>query len=522
MHRFTTAVLAAGLLTSTAMAGEDLTRVATVPVGGEITGMFLVGDDLFFNVQHPSDDIPGKFAKPTVGVISNADYSAGESPVPTSDVDKQMVRSTLGTYQILFQEGSFGGKMGSISGAGSEIKISNDPDFNAYVPTGSNQGYLFTNWEDRPGGMSRVKLTRDNDGTWTPHPDDAMMIDFSAVKGTWVNCFGTLSPWNTPLTSEELYFDDTADWNNKSYKYIGGVEDLASYLGDYPNPYDYGYIVEIADPAGTPTPVKQFAMGRYSHENTVVMPDRKTAYLSDDGTGVVFYKFIADVAGDLSSGTLYAAKITQMGAPGSDAAKTELMISWIELAHGTNEEIHRWVRQYDGITPADYVEGQSNYISDDAVRAWAAGEGMDNRAAFLESRKAAVAKGATGEFRKIEGVNINLNGAANGSIPYMYMAMSEIGKTMSDDTGDIQLAENKCGVVYEMKLDANFNVSKMVPVVAGGVYDKNNQPNACPLGQVANPDNVLVLDNGDVLIGEDTGAHENNALWIWRRSGMAS
>ena len=33
-----------------------LTRLATVPVGAEITGMFLSdNDELFFNVQHPCD-----------------------------------------------------------------------------------------------------------------------------------------------------------------------------------------------------------------------------------------------------------------------------------------------------------------------------------------------------------------------------------------------------------------------------------------------------------------------------------
>jgi secreted PhoX family phosphatase len=521
MKKIFLALAASTFLTSAASAAE-LKRVVTVPLGAEITGMFLVGPDLFFNVQHPSDDMPTAFSKATVGVISNADFGADASPMPTEMADKQKVVSTLGDYQLLFQEGSFDGKIGSISGEGGKIKVSNDPDFNAYVPTGANEGYLFTNWEDRPGGMSRVKISRAEDGKWTADADDAMMVDFSNVGGTWVNCFGTLSPWNTPLTSEELYFDDTADWNNKDYKEIAGVEALKSYKGEYPNPYDYGYIVEITDPAGSARPVKHFALGRFSHENSVVMPDRKTVYLSDDGTGVVFYKFVADNAGDLSSGTLYAARIKQLGEPGASAGETPLQISWIELAHGTNEEIEGWVRPYDGITQADYKDGETNYISDEEIAAWAAGEASDNRAAFLESRKAAVAKGASGEFRKMEGVNINLNGAANGSVPFMYMSMSEVSKTMSDDEGDIQLAENKCGVVYEMRLDANYNVAKMVPVVAGGPYDKNDQANACATDAISNPDNLVVLDNGDVVIGEDTGNHENNAMWLWKRPNPAS
>jgi secreted PhoX family phosphatase len=242
--------------------------------------------------------------------------------------------------------------------------------------------------------------------------------------------------------------------------------------------------------------------------------------MSDDGTDVVFFKFVADRAGDLSSGTLYAAKVTQLTEPGSAAADTPFQISWIELAHGTDAEIAAWVAEYDGLSQDDYAEGATSYISDEEVAAWARGEAADNRVAFLETRKAAAAKGATAEFRKMEGVNINLAGAADGSVPFMYMAMSEVSKGMSDDAGDIRVEANKCGVVYQMKLDANYNTHMMVPAVAGGPYDENNEANACAIDNISNPDNIVVLDNGDVLIGEDTGKHENNAMWLWRASAM--
>lgn len=510
--------LAASTALTSAAAASELTRIAAVPLGGEITGMYLEGSDLFFNVQHPSDDLPTAFAKATVGVVANANFAGGELPVPAGD-DKNIVTTTLGEYQILIQEGDFE-KMGVIAGANGVVKKSNDPDFNGFIPTGNGEGYLFTNWEDRPGGMSRVKIMRDAAGKWSADATDAMMVDFTPVQGTWVNCFGTVSPWNTPLTSEELYFDATADWNNPEYKYHGDQQALEAYLGKFPNPYNYGFIVELKDPAGAAVPVKQMAMGRFSHENTVVMPDQKTAYLSDDGTDVVFYKFVADKAGDLSAGTLYAAKMMQMAEPGTAAADASFQISWIELAHGTNEEIARWVAEYDAVTPADYKAGGNSYITDEDVAAWAMGEADDNRVAFLESRKAAIAKGATAEFRKMEGVNINLEGAANGTVPYMYMAMSEVAKGMSDDKGDIQVGENKCGVVYQMKLDDNFNTSMMVPVVAGGAYDKANEANSCDVNRISNPDNILVLGNGDVVIGEDTGNHENNMMWLWKASAM--
>lgn len=513
--RIATALALGTALTAAPLAAQELKRVATVPLKAEITGMYEQGADLFFNLQHPNKDMDSAYAKATVGVIANVNWDAAGIEAPTADAGKTVVMSSLGEYQTLIQEGD-AGKVGVITSiAGKELLISNDPDFNGFVPTGDAEGYLFTNWENRPGGMSRAKIMRAEDGSWTVDMDDTMMIDFSSVNGTWVNCFGTMSPWGTPLTSEELYFDNTVDWNNPEYKYIEDNKVLADYLGKWANPYDYGYIVEITDPAGAAQPVKMMAMGRFSHENAVVMPDQKTAYMSDDGTGVVFYKFVADVAGDLTAGTLYAAKFTQLAEAGADAATTSFDIEWVELGHGTNEEIMAYVREYDGITMDDYVAGETNYITDADVADWKAGKAKDNRVVFLESRKAAAAMGATAEFRKMEGVNINLAGAADGSVPFMYMAMSSIGKTMSDGEGHIDVAENKCGVVYQMRLDENFDVAKMVPVVAGFGYDKANKPNACPVDSIANPDNVLVRANGDVVIGEDTSNHENNVMWIW-------
>ncbi|MFD0981256.1 PhoX family protein [Tropicimonas aquimaris] len=518
----------AAILLSTTVLGvpahaESMKRLATVPLDAEVTGLFEVGSDLFFNIQHPNKEIGNEFAKAAVGVIANADWDAAAMEPTTEDADKKVVRSSLGDYQVLLQEGDEGivGVIKSL--AGEDLLVSNDPDFNAYVPTGDNEGYLFTNWENRPGGMSRAKIMRAEDGTWSVDTSDLIMIDFSAVDGTLVNCFGTLSPWGTPLTSEELYFDDTVDWNNPEYKYIDDNQVLANYLGEgkYPNPYDYGYIVEITDPAGAATPVKHMALGRFSHENAVVMPDNKTVYLSDDGSSVVFFKFVADAENDLSAGTLYAAKVTQEAGAQADAATTGFGIEWIELGHASNDEIAAWVAEYDGIDLEDHVPGETNYITDEEVAAFAAGEAADARVAFLESRRAAVALGATGEFNKMEGVNINYDAAKDGSVPFMYMAMSDVSKAMSDGEGAIDVAENVCGVVYEMELDANYDVSMMVPVVAGYGYDKDAEANACPMDSVANPDNILVRANGQVVIGEDSGNHENNVIWLWNRDSQS-
>ena len=544
---------------------SGLKRLATAPLGAEFTGMFLNADNTFFlNVQHPSSsntttDAAGKvFDKGTVGVIVGQDFSAlpmdfDALDLPITQVEKELVMTAVGSYQVLTQQTDIaldGNAMGDILAADGAtlIKSSNDPDFNGVISDGGTGYYVYTNWEDRPGSMGRVhvdNLTGAGYGTVTLDG----MLDFSSVGGTWVNCFGTVSPWGTPHSAEELYFDDTADWFDSSYAYFSNPQSLATYLGypidgsgDWPNPYRYGYIVEITNPAdgvlANVVPNKLETLGRFSHENSVVMPDLKTVFLSDDGTDVVFFKFVADVAGDLSAGTLYAAKVTQANA--NDPQEAAFAIEWIELANMNEADIETAIAAYDGTFAA------ANYISDEEICDWAesktgadldcdadltvdANPFADDRVAFLESRKAAVALGATGEFRKMEGVNINWTlasdwwnaGAADGPQAYMYMAMSSFDSGMSDDEGAIQLdgTNGKCGVVYRMKLVENasgdVDVTTMMPAIVGGPYYADRTVNECNVNNISNPDNLVILDDGRVLIGEDTGNHENNVIWVF-------
>jgi secreted PhoX family phosphatase len=330
-----------------------------------------------------------------------------------------------------------------------------------------------------------------------------------------------MSPWGTPLLSEELYFSDTQEWNDESYNYHSDQASLADYLGYYPNPYNYGYIMEIENSVTTePDFIKHFVMGRFSHENAQVMPDERTVYLSDDGYDTVLFKFVADTDGDLSSGTLYAAKVTQDDS--SDSATTGFDVEWLEMASSSNSVIQTWIDEYDGITTADFIAGQNSYITDEEIRDWAEGrlnddlngDGVigsapDDRVAFLESRKAAAALGASDEWNKMEGVAFNPN------VPdHLYLAMSDVGYDMSDGQGDIDVTQNRCGIVYRMTLDDGWDVNRIEPVISGGPYT-SSATYECDVDNLAGPDNLLVLDDGRVLIGEDTSKHESNMVWLW-------
>lgn len=546
----------------------SLTRLATVPTGAEVTGLFLSEEgDLFFNVQHPSDandEVDSFNQKPinkgTVGVLAglNANLLPAnlvESPVPASDKEKETVISAYGQYQILGQAGdTYAGKLANGLGniynlqGDQAVVLSQNPDFNGFIQTAAGEGYLFSNWENIPGGVSRLKIKKNDSGSWEVL--DAMMVDFSQVKGTAANCFGSVTPWGTPLTSEEWIVSSKVDTTTQpvfdgDVNTQSGMEMLTG--ADTPNAYRYGYIAEITNPTSdNPTPVKHYALGRYEHENATVMPDGKTVYLSQDDTGGVMFKFVADTANDLSVGTLYGAKLTQD--TGSDEPQTTgFDVNWVELGHASNSDIEAWIAEYDAVSEADYVDGTGGYMTMKDVEAWAsgaatyptvaeggspvtAGQPMDNRAVFIESRQAARLKGATAEWRKLEGISINTKRAreavegvesiANEDVTsaYVYIGIADLDKTMIDGEGDIQLSSRvkDCGGVYRMKLLDGYDVNRIEPVIMGSTYrDSLTGAARCDVNQLSQPDNVIVMDDGRIIVGED-GFQDNNTLWIYR------
>lgn len=323
--------------------GTTLHRFATVPAGAETTGVFVTKEGtVFFNAQHPNGANPHPFNRGLVGVVTG--FKAGdafEAMAVPEGADQGIVKVAAGEYQILARAGEL--IPGDVSNQrygqmntndGEMIGICNQPDANMFLPTvaDGSEGNLYSNFECVPGGVSRTYI-RYNGETWEVLEGEN--VDFSSVMGTWTNCGGAVSPWNTALTAEEYEPIAAAD------SWIENLLGMDAFMDEQANPYDYGYIIEVQpDPDGDGVESiveKRYAMGRFSHENAVVMPDNKTVYHGDDGTDVVFFKFVADEAGDLSAGTLYAAQVTQ----GDDGS---FGFEWLELGHGSDDEIAEAIR----------------------------------------------------------------------------------------------------------------------------------------------------------------------------------
>jgi secreted PhoX family phosphatase len=176
-------------------------------------------------------------------------------------------------------------------------------------------------------------------------------VDTSGVKGLWITCGASLSPWGTHLSSEE-YEPDAFDQgaNGSSLATLQAFSQNLFGDSSTANPYDYGHLPEVTvNKDGTASIAKHYCMGRISHELVQVMGDNRTVLMGDDATNGGLFMFVADKEKDLSAGTLYVAKYTTELNATSSAS-----ISWIKLGSATSAEIETLVR--GGIQASDIME----------------------------------------------------------------------------------------------------------------------------------------------------------------------
>lgn len=83
----------------------------------------------------------------------------------------------------------------------------------------------------------------------------------------------------------------------------------------------------------------------------------------------------------------------------------------------------------------------------------------------------------------------------------------------------IKVKMNDCGCVMEMDVDDTSGTLKATKarMLTCGMHNTGvDYTDFCDRNHIANPDNVaMVPDYNQLIIGEDTGKHSNNLLWIW-------
>ncbi|MEH7385160.1 alkaline phosphatase PhoX [Bacillus sp. JJ1521] len=432
---------------------------------------------------------------------------------------------------------------------GNEIKDKNgntiystSPDMNSLLTVNGKSGklYLVNHFEGMPdneiGEMPKavyLNTVVQDKKTGALKITDIHPIDFSADGGIWTPCAGVLSPWNTHLGSEE-YEPDARDFeadpeNNDVTEFAKNYYQDPNAIG---NPYLYGHTTEISvHPNGEAKAVKHYSMGRLSFENVAVAPDNRTVYIGDDGGYVIPFMYVADKAGDLSSGSLYAAKFNQTSAENGGAGE----LKWIKLGHATDEEVKQLAEDlsFSDIFEAteDKAYAQANGFT--TIKTTAGVEylkvkpGMEKAAAFLESRRYGAMLGATSEFNKME--TLTFNKADNK----VYMAMSYIEKAMlenpNDPVDDIRLPKLSAGAIYQMNIEdkqvdregnpinSDYIVTDMEAIITGeDLPTRDSLGNTANPDKMANPDNIVFSEElRTIFIAEDSGMHTNNFGWAY-------
>ena len=198
-------------------------------------------------------------------------------------------------------------------------------DFTGYVAidSSSSNGYLAINSEAIPGGVTVLDLFLiDSLNKWVVSRSEK--VDFLGVGGTSKNCSGTITPWNTVITCEEIV---STSVNSLGYKYSGWAIEI-----------DPKTKTVIDQDSGLVGGDKLWALGNFKHENVVVHSNERTVYQGiDDPIGYLF-KFVADTAQNLGAGKLYAYK-------GSKAGNGV----WVQIQNSTIEERNTTRAQCDSL-----------------------------------------------------------------------------------------------------------------------------------------------------------------------------
>jgi len=356
-------------------------------------------------------------------------------------------------------------------------------------------------------------------------------VDTSGVNGLWITCGASLSPWGTHLSSEEYEpnaFTAASDAQFKAYsKNLYGDETKA-------NPYNYGHLPEITvNPDGTASIKKHYCMGRISHELVQVMGDNRTVLMGDDATNSGYFVFVADKEKDLSSGSLYVAKV---GAGFSlDPAAAAAPLTWIKLGSATSDEIRALaastkatdIMDVKTVDPQDAT--YAKVTSNGRVEWIKLKQGMEKAAAFLETHRYAALVGASMGFTKMEGTTVNLKDKV------AYSALANCNGSMVAGSAT-NVPGNGISIPKALTAGAvmMLNLKGGQKDLAGGTINSEWMPvdtkallvgediAADALGNTANPDKIASPDNlkfsekmRTLFIGEDSGNHVNNFLWAY-------
>ncbi len=149
-----------------------------------------------------------------------------------------------------------------------------------------------------------------NGNTEIPLISDRPIEGKTMAIGTFANCAGGVTPWQTVLTCEENYHNY---YGERTFPERTKIESLLEWDKFYDNPPEhYGWVVEVNPKTGAAK--KLTGLGRFSHECATCIPTkdgRVAVYSGDDKNNEFLYKFLSDKSDSLEKGELFVANIKE-------------------------------------------------------------------------------------------------------------------------------------------------------------------------------------------------------------------
>jgi secreted PhoX family phosphatase len=503
----------------------DAAAMATTTVGSTMTVNFSDSSKLDFKLSYKPFFITGDAVPNGSGgtIVAGGYYDINNKPIIDTTVagsERQFFSdSPDGTSLLSVPNASVAGVKGNPVFAVVQFEYTSfaqDAKTDMYGRLPSPIAVLTLDQDKSSGKLSLVKYHN---------------VDTSGVNGLWITCGASLSPWGTHLSSEEYEpnaFTAASDAQFKAYsKNLYGDETKA-------NPYNYGHLPEITvNPDGTASIKKHYCMGRISHELVQVMGDNRTVLMGDDATNSGYFVFVADKEKDLSSGSLYVAKV---GAGFSlDPAAAAAPLTWIKLGSATSDEIRALAASTKAtdimdVKTADPQDATYAKVTSNGRVEWLKlKQGMEKAAAFLETHRYAALVGASMGFTKMEGTTVNLKDKV------AYSALANCNGSMVAGSAT-NVPGNGISIPKALTAGAvmMLNLKGGQKDLAGGTINSEWMPvdtkallvgediAADALGNTANPDKIASPDNlkfsekmRTLFIGEDSGNHVNNFLWAY-------
>jgi secreted PhoX family phosphatase len=216
---------------------------------------------------------------------------------------------------------------------------------------------------------------------------------FLSLAGTYRNCAGGITPWNTWITCEEDVSYPNSEGQNPD--------------DDMEKEHGYNFEVPASPEIALTDAVPLKAMGRFRHEAVAVDPDTSIIYQTEDRTDGLFYRFIPNEPKKLvAGGRLQVLRLKELRRGDTRNFKKatcrvgeKLDVEWVDIKeYGTHDDDLRYQGYFES-GAARFARGEGIWYGKDGIY-FACTNGGAKRKGQIWRYRPSTAEGTPEENRK--------------------------------------------------------------------------------------------------------------------------